>query len=89
MLQRIQRDQRSLGSFKATMNMGLGLDLDDVYLPGEPIAIGVSPEDEGARLTAVVRDAAKGTEVARITSWTEDGAWPGTELPPSARGRTA
>jgi pimeloyl-ACP methyl ester carboxylesterase len=86
MLQRIQRDQRSLGSFKATMNMGLGLDLDDVYLPGEPIAIGVSPEDEGARLTAVVRDAGKGTEVARSTSWTEDGAWRRTELPPLGEG---
>jgi hypothetical protein len=86
MLQRVQRDQRSLGSFKASMNMGLGMDLDDVYLPGEPIAIGVSPEDEGARLTAVVRDAGKGTEVARSTSWTEDGAWRRTELPPLGEG---
>jgi pimeloyl-ACP methyl ester carboxylesterase len=86
MLQRIQRDRRSLGSFKATMNMGLGMDVDDAYLPGEPIAIAVSPEDEGARLTAVVRDAGKGTEVARSATWTEDGAWRRTELPPLGEG---
>jgi hypothetical protein len=86
LMQRVRRDQRSLGSFKATMNMGLGLDVDDVYLPEEPVSLAVTPEDPGARLTAVVQDVAKGTEVARSSSWTEDGAWRRTEIPPLPEG---
>jgi pimeloyl-ACP methyl ester carboxylesterase len=86
LMQRVMRDQRSLGSFKATMNMGLGLDVEDVYLPEEPVSLAVTPEDPGARLTAVVQDAAKGTEVARSTAWTEDGAWRRTEIPPLPEG---
>jgi hypothetical protein len=82
LLQRIQREQRSIGSFRATMNMGLGLDVEDVYLPGEPVALRVWPEDPGSRLTAVIQDTGKGVEVARATTWTEDGEWRGAEIPP-------
>ena len=38
------------------MNMGLGLDVADVYLPDEPVSLAVTPEDPGARLTAVMQD---------------------------------
>jgi hypothetical protein len=86
LVQRVLREQRSLGSFKATMNMGLGLDVEDLYLPEEPVTLRVRPEDPGARLTALVQETDKGVEVARSTSWAEDGEWRQAEIPPLPAG---
>ena len=86
LIQRVLREQRDVGSYKATLNTGLGLDLEDVYLPGEPVGLRVWPEDPGARLTAVIRDAGTDEEVARATAWSEDGEWRQAEIPPLAPG---
>ncbi len=62
-----------------------GLDLDDAFGPGEPVAFRFRAADPMAPLTAVVTAARTGTEVARMKLGAA-GQWQSAELAPPAPG---
>ena len=62
-----------------------GLQLDDAYGPGEPVAFRFRAADPMALLTAVVTEAGTGAEVARVELGAA-GEWRGGELAPPAPG---
>jgi hypothetical protein len=64
----------------------LSLDIDDVYLDGEPITFRVKPENQSARLTATIEDVDTGTEVARTILDYRDEEWIKAEVPPLTPG---
>jgi hypothetical protein len=62
--------------------MRISLDLEDAYLPDEPVAIQAMSEDEAATLMAVVVDVDSGAEVSRGTMPPDGENWRRLELPP-------
>ena len=62
-----------------------GLDLDDAFGPGEPVAFRFRAADPVAPLTAVVTAARTGAEVARMKLGAA-GQWQSAELAPPAPG---
>lgn len=63
----------------------LGLGVDDLYQPAEPVAISVRADRAGVDLTAVVTEHASGKEMSRA-SGRSDGDWCRLELPPLPSG---
>jgi hypothetical protein len=65
---------------------GISLDLDDVYLAGEPVGVRALPEREYATLTARVLEVGSGREVASAPLRPDADAWHAAELGPFAEG---
>ncbi len=63
----------------------LGLDIDDMYLTGEPVTLAVRADQPGVAITAVIRDHTSGAEMGSA-SCTSDGDWNRLELPPLVSG---
>ena len=62
--------------------MRISLDLEDAYLPDEPVAVQALSEDEAATLTAVAVEVDSGAEVSRGTLPPGGDPWRRLELPP-------
>jgi hypothetical protein len=60
----------------------MSLDIEDAYLPGEPVTVRALSEDEAATLSAVVVEVDSRLEVARSTLAPADEGWHQTEIPP-------
>jgi hypothetical protein len=65
---------------------GISLDVDDVYLTGEPMLIHAQSEVEWAVLRAVVEDVDSGAQVARAEMKPSMDGWHAVELPPLPEG---
>ena len=67
--------------------IGLGLEVDDVYQPGEPVPVRVQPEEEPTDpLLVQVFDAETGQEAARDTLRPAEDGWHEAELRPLPEG---
>lgn len=69
-----------------TMPAKIGLDLEDVYLPDEPIVVRARPDREGIDLDAAITEVDSGRVVARATLIPSDDGWRKAEFAPLAGG---
>ena len=65
---------------------GISLDLDDLYLAGEPVIFRAQPEVEWAVLTAMIEDVDSGGRLASAQMKPSTDGWHDAELPPLPEG---
>jgi hypothetical protein len=75
---------RDTSSFRAP-GVPVGLDIEDAFPAGEPIALSVRCGDPGSALTVVASDTDHGVQQARVEVPPGDG-WRAVELPPLTPG---